>query len=132
MRLDTTRFPQVFLHDEDAGPGAASPSAEAQLEALLERGERFVLLTDHLPGEHDRQEESHADRRERALFFKRNKDRLRRLCGGLVLIQGERTVPAPVRIAAQAARRVLGFPLVFARSAQEAQEEATRLLARQL
>ncbi|MDM0091386.1 hypothetical protein QTI08_28475, partial [Variovorax sp. J22G40] len=81
MRLDTTRFPLVFMREAQQQPSAADTPEQA-LEALLDRGERFVLLTDHLPGDHA--DESHEDRKQRALFFKRHKARMRALCQGMV------------------------------------------------
>ncbi|WP_431257337.1 hypothetical protein ACQ86G_22185 [Roseateles chitinivorans] len=127
MRFDTSRFPLVFLMENTQAAGPTE-TVEAQLIALLDRGERFVLLTDHLPGDHA--EESHEERKERALFFKRNKDRMKRLCGGLVFITGDRSVSAAVRLAAQGAGKVLGLGFAFVPSEDEATGEALRLLAK--
>jgi hypothetical protein len=95
---------------------------------LLDRGERFVLLTDHLHGDHA--EESHEERKERALFFKRNKDRMKQRCQGIVFIIGDRTVSAAIRLAALGAGKVLGLGFAFMPSEEEAQDEALRMLAR--
>ena len=100
--LDTTRFPLVFMRAADMEPLMDSP--KQALETLLERGERFVLLTDHLPGDHA--EESHEERKQKALFFKRNKAQLRELCRGMVLITGERTISAPLRLALLSPERI--------------------------
>ena len=128
MKFDTSRFPLVFLMEpEQAQTAEPMETVEAQLTALLDRGERFVLLTDHLPGDHA--EESHEERKERALFFKRNKDRMKQLCGGIVFITGDRTVSTAIRLAAQGAGKVLGLGFAFVPSADEAQGEAMRLLA---
>jgi hypothetical protein len=126
MQFDTSKFPLVFLMEQTHAQSAAT--VEAQLAALLDRGERFVLLTDHLPGDHP--EESKEERKERALFFKRNKDRLKQLCRGIVFITGERTVSAAIRLAAQGAGKALGLGFAFVPSEDEAQGEAMRLLSR--
>ncbi len=127
MLFDTTRFPLVFLK-EDPQAHSHDTDTEAQLATLLERGERFVLLTDHLPGDHP--EESHEDRKRRALFFKRHKERMRAFCAGLVIVTGERTIPAAVRLAAQGAGKVLGLSFDFVRSESEGVAAAERFLAR--
>lgn len=70
MLIDTSRFPLVYLREPeaqapaDAGNGNDA-SAEAQIESLLDQGRHFVLLTDHLPGDHP--EESHEERKQPAL-----------------------------------------------------------------
>lgn len=125
MMLDTTRFPLVFMREDDIHPAEGSP--EMSIEALLDRGDAFVLLTDHLPGDHA--EESHEELKKKALFFKRNKARMRALCKGLVLILGDRTIAAPVRLAAQGAGKALGLPVAFVQTEGEATERASQLLA---
>lgn len=125
VRLDMAAFPLVFLRNDAQAPPDLSP--EMQLEAVLDRGEAFVLLTDHLPGDHGH-DQGHEERKQRALFFKRNKARLHALCKGLVLITGERTVPAPVRLAAQGAGKALGLAISFFAAEHEAMAHAARLL----
>lgn len=126
MQLDTTRFPLVFMREAEQQPSAGTP--EQGLEALLDRGERFVWLTDHLPGDHA--DESHEDRKERALFFKRHKARMRALCQGMVLITGDRVIPAAVRLAAQGAGKVLGLAIAFVETERDVTEAAGRWLAK--
>lgn len=125
MELDTTRFPLVFMREADIHPAEGSP--EKAIEALLDRGDAFVLLTDHLPGDHA--EERHEERKQKALFFKRNKARMRALCKGLVLILGDRTIAAPMRLAAKGAGKALGLPVAFVQTEGEATERASQLLA---
>lgn len=132
MLLDTEKFPLVFLREDD--PGYHAGTLEAQLLGLLERGERFVLLTDHLPGddqEHDHPPESHEERKGRTMFFKRNKDRLRQLCTGAVFIAGDRPVPAVVQLTVKGLSRAFGLTFAFARTEREALECAERFMARQ-
>ena len=82
MQVDDTQFPLVFLREHEQEH--TSQQTQDQLEALLNRGQRFVLLTERLGGEDRNQEESHEDRKQRALFFKHNKQRLKDLCAGMV------------------------------------------------
>lgn len=128
MQLDATRFPLVFLrgHDQDH----SHREAEVEFAALLDRGERFVLLTDHLPGDGHGHDESHEDRKQRALFFKRNKQRLKDLCAGLVIITGDRSISAAAKVAVQTLGKVLGFGFAFVRDEREAKEKASQLLSR--
>ena len=44
MRPDATAFPLVFLREHDQ-----AHAAHAQFDALLDRGEGFVLPTDRMP-----------------------------------------------------------------------------------
>uniref|UniRef100_UPI001953097F hypothetical protein n=2 Tax=Gammaproteobacteria TaxID=1236 RepID=UPI001953097F len=80
MRLDTSCFPLVFLrsHAEAAAP------VDEQFERLLDRRLPFVLITDHAPDHHD--DETPDERRNKALFFKRIKDRMRHYCRGMIVI----------------------------------------------
>lgn len=128
MQLDATQFPLVFLREHDEH--LSHQAAEAAFAALLDRGERFVLLTDHLPGDHHRHDESHDDRKQRALFFKRNKQRLKDLCAGLVIITGDRSIPAAARLAVQTLGKVLGLGFAFVRDEREAKDRANALLVR--
>jgi hypothetical protein len=128
MPLDDTQFPWVFLREHSTPQ--TPQQAQDQLEALLSRGQRFVLLTDRLGGEKHAHEESHEDRKQRALFFKQNKQRLKDLCAGMVVISKGRAIPAAARLAQQTLGRVLGLQFSFVVDEGEARLEASRLLAR--
>lgn len=132
MPVDATQFPLVYLTapQPDSSPG----EAEAAFEALLDRGERFVVVTERPPGEeheHERElahETPHEARKQRALFFKRNKARMKVLCAGMVVIAGERPISLAARVAAQTLGKFLGFRCAFVRDAHEAQAQAERFL----
>lgn len=123
MYLDQSSFPLVFL-------SADIPSDmphELQFEAVLDRAAPFVLIGDHLPDQdHD---EPHEERRKRALFFKKNKDRLRSLCRGIVVVEGDKAIPMPLRLAAQAVGKAFGGSLLFVRDEAGAVEAGMALLA---
>lgn len=127
MRLDTTHFPLVYLREPAAQAAPTGPSAEDQLQSLLDQGLHFVLLTDHLPGDHP--DESHEERKQRALFFKRNRERMRALCRGMVVITGERAVPAALRLAVQGMGKALGMRVAFVQEEGEAQACSLQWLA---
>ena len=116
MFLDTTRFPLVYLKDNEH----EHESPEGQILALLARGESFVLITDHLPSPDHDHGESHEDRKQRTLFFKRQKQRIRDLCVGGIVITGEKTIPAYVRIPAQTVGKAFGLELTFVSDEAEA------------
>ncbi len=126
MQLDATRFPLVFLREHDQEH--SHHEVEAELAALLNRGERFVLLTDHLPGDDHGHDESHDERKQRALFFKENKQRLKDVCAGLVVITGDRPISGAAKLAVQTLSKVLGFGCAFVRDERDAQEQASRFL----
>lgn len=128
MFLDTTRFPFVYLRN-DAHP---EESTEVQIVALLDRQERFVLVTDHLPSPDHDHDESHEERKQRALFFKRNKPRIRQFCAGGIIVAGDKTVPAYVRLPAQAIGKAFGFELTFVRDEYEALTQGRKLLQQPL
>ncbi len=125
MLLDDSRFPLVFLRE--AGP-ADRLAIQDQLEHLLDRQAPFVLITDHAPGGDEA--ETPAERKEKALFFKRVKDRLRRHCRGMIVIQDDQPIGAAMRIAATAAAKAFGFSILFVADADQAAARAASLLAR--
>ncbi len=126
MNLDQSRFPLVFMRADQ--PAQATP--ERQLEALLDREAPFVLVAEALDRhEHD---ETPAARKAWALFFKAQKDRLKRLCRGVVLIRGDKPLAAPLRLAAEGLGKVLGVGVRFVGDEAEALEVGPRLLATDL
>lgn len=122
MYLDQSRFPLVFLRADR--PSDIPP--ELQFEGMLDRGEPFVLIGDHLPDRgHDEPPE---ERKKHALFFKKNKDRLRALCRGIVFVEGDKSVPPPLRLVAQTVGKAFGARVSFARDEAHAIAAGTALL----
>jgi len=95
LQFDETAFPLVFIVEK--APGATT--ADQQLEQLLAREKAFILITDHRPDRNERHDQ--AERKARALFFKRIKAALRSYCRGIIFIENGSPLPLPVRIAAQ-------------------------------
>ncbi|MBN8944977.1 MAG: hypothetical protein J0H01_36070 [Rhizobiales bacterium] len=122
MLLDTSCFPLVFLREHAE---AAAPIDE-QFERLLDRQLPFVLITDHSLDHHG--EETPEERRNRALFFKKVKDRMRRYCRGMIVIEGGKPTGAAVRLAAAAVSKALGFAVHFEADAPHAAVKGLTLL----
>jgi hypothetical protein len=122
MLFDTREFPIVRF----AADAPLAADAEAQLEALLNRDQRFVLVA-RKPGEVP--PETGQDRRRRALILKAAKARLRRLCAAMIIVEGSTPTPAPFRLAAAAVGKAFGLPFVFVADDAAATAEARRRLA---
>ena len=122
MYLDQSRFPLVFLRSDRP----SDLPHELQFEGMLDRGAPFVLIGDHVPDkDHD---EPHEERKKRALFFKKNKDRLRVLCRGIIVVEGDKSIPMPLRLAAQAVGKAFGASIAFVRDEAGAVEAGMALL----
>jgi len=122
MYLDQAHFPIVFLREE----GPSDTPLPNQFVELLANGKKFVLITHHRPGgDHD---ETHEERKERALFFKQIKNQLRELCRGIIFIQGERPFALPTRVAAQTFVKALGMTVAFVDDEQTAVQQGNTLL----
>jgi hypothetical protein len=128
MLLDDSRFPLVFLraHEEESSSVDEVIDRNGQLESLLGKQTRFVLIADHSTHDHD--DESPEERKAKALFFKRIKDRMKKYCLGLVVIEGHSPINAAARVAATAASKALGFSIQFAADEEEAAAKGMLLL----
>ena len=121
MILDTSAFPHVQLSERHP-----EHDWEPQLDALLAREERFVLITSPDPLEDPG--ETPGDRKRRAQWFKRNKSTLRRWCAGAILIEHNRARALTVQVMAKTMGKVFGFPIRVADNPTDARERAARLL----
>lgn len=120
--INASEFPLVYLD----GIEEADDAAEVGLERLLDRERHFVLISSHLPGDHDHFQD---DRKRRALWFKRNKQRLRRWCVGAIIIQQQRSLPTSIKLAITGVSKVFGMPLHLVASDDEARRQGRRLLS---
>lgn len=126
MLLDDSRFPLVFLrqHEEDGSSIDEVLDRNNQLGSLLDKQTPFVLIADRSTHDHD--DDTPEERKAKALFFKRIKDRMRKYCLGLIVIEGHTPMNAAARVAASAVSKALGFSVQFA--ANEGQAAAKGLL----
>ena len=124
MPIDRSQFPLVFFRDT----GGPEGSAEAELAALLTEDRTFVLISQH--DGHDDANDSRDARKSRALFLKRNKQRLRELCAAAIVIEGAEPTPMPLRLAAQGFGKAFGVPFHFVRDEAEATALGKDVLAR--
>lgn len=124
MIVDTAHFPIVFLRSVE---GNDAPP-EAALNAVLDRETPFVLITDHSPDDHG--EDTPDERRERALFFKTIKARMKRYCLGMIVIDSGKAANGAIRLAAATASKAFGFEVGFETAEASAVARAQGLLAR--
>ncbi|MBO9708764.1 MAG: hypothetical protein J7521_11170 [Caulobacter sp.] len=114
MHLDRNRAPLVFMRPDMT----TDTPYERQLDDLLDAGAPFVLVTKPFPDHvHD---ETPEERKVRALQFKRQRERLRSLCRGVVVIQGDKPLALPFRLAAEGFGKAVGVPVRFVRDEAEA------------
>ncbi|MCX5520090.1 hypothetical protein OSH10_16740 [Kaistia defluvii] len=127
MMLNCDEFPLVYIRDHDhdvRAPG--EPSWPEEMEALLGRNRPFVILFD-APQKHE-QEETQEERREKAIWFKRNRARLTALCAGAIVIESNGPTPMPIRLAARAVGKAFGVEFRFVGDDKAAREVATTIL----
>ncbi len=122
MLLDDSRFPLVFARTDVE----ASASINEQLEGLLYKQAPFVLITDHSPDDHD--DETPEERKEKALFFKKIRDRFKKYCRAMIVIEGNTPTNAAVRVAAAAASKAFGFSVLFVADEEHATAKGLALL----
>lgn len=116
-------FPVVTFRNAAIQPGYALRWAR-EMEALVARAETFVLL--FLPG---RPEETHEDRKQRAMWLKTNKDALSEHCRALITVEPDPLARAEAAKEAQAMQKAFGLLLVSVASEDEARDLARTLLA---
>lgn len=80
MHIDTRQFPLVWM----SASGASN--WEPELNKLLLRGERFVLLTSEIPARD--KETDDTSRKQLALWLKVNRDQLKHVCAGSIVVVG--------------------------------------------
>lgn len=124
MMLDATGFPLVWMR-QDAAPGRAEEGDVFEaFEALLQRGQAFVLLAEGGPGN---QERGQGDRKRLSLWMKRHRRALA-LVKAMIVVEPD----AAKRLAAQAFAvmfaKFWGYPLLWAGSREEAAGMAAALL----
>ncbi|HEX7815005.1 hypothetical protein [Dyella sp.] len=117
---DVRALPYVAFNQAAVQPGYAQ-QWEAEMVALLEHGEPFVVVYDQL-----RIEETHDDRKHRGIWLKHNKGPLARVCKAMVSIEPDEARRDAVRSQADTAVKAFGIP----HEAVASREEAVRLVYR--
>ncbi|WP_256078802.1 hypothetical protein [Massilia sp. YIM B04103] len=123
MFIDISQAPFVYIREEVE---SSIPVTE-QIQQLLAQDQPFVLITNHRHDDH--QDETAEERKEKALFFKKVKERMRQLCRGMIVVEGEKPIPAAMRLVAATASKAFGFAVKFAASEEQAIQQGRELLA---
>ncbi len=126
MHLDQTRFPLVFIQADTP----SDFSYEAQMDALLGRAAPFVLIAP-AQAKHDHGEETPEERKQRALQFKTWRERLRRLCRGVIVVLDGKPLAAPFRLAAEGFGKAVGVTVRFVDDEAAAVATGTVMLERE-
>ncbi|WP_087721548.1 hypothetical protein [Pandoraea sp. PE-S2T-3] len=117
---DIRELPFVLFNQHAAEPGYAR-QWEAEMAALVNNGEPFVVVYDQLKGD-----ESHEDRKQRAVWLKHNKAALAEVCKALVSIEPDDAQRAMVKAMGETAVKAFGI----AHEAVATREEALALVRR--
>lgn len=117
---DIRELPFVVFNQAAAEPGYARDWA-AEMTALITHGQPFVVIYDQLT-----RDETHEDRKQRAVWLKQNKAALAQVCKALVSIEPSEARRAEVRAMGQTAVKAFGIP----HEAVATHEEAVALVRR--
>ncbi|MFL9875781.1 hypothetical protein [Paraburkholderia megapolitana] len=121
MFLDTTHFPLVRMC-----LAHAEPEWESQFDALFARAQRFVLLSVESPRDGDDAPQN--ERKQHALWLKRNRPALTQWCAGAVIVQTSRTLAIASKAMAPALAKAFGFPVRIVESEADIDAEVAHLL----
>ncbi|WP_105133050.1 ATP--cob(I)alamin adenosyltransferase [Burkholderia sp. BE12] len=128
MQIVTTEFPFVWLRY--SGSIHTDPTRLiAELDALLARRERFVLLTDDAPSGDDHADNDHEIRKQLAKWSKANRALSREWIPGMIAIEPNAARRVALNAFSGAFEKVWGYPLNAAASRDDALALAQRLLA---
>ncbi|WP_322084052.1 ATP--cob(I)alamin adenosyltransferase [Burkholderia sp. BCC1972] len=128
MHINTTEFPFVWLRY--GGSTHLEPARLiAELDALLARGERFVLLTDDAPSGGDRGDTDHEMRKQLARWSKAHRAQSREWIPAMIAIEPDAARRAALDAFSGAFEKVWGYPLNAAATRDDALALAQRLLA---
>lgn len=119
MRIDASSFPIVWMRDYDHDEDHDFAADRKVMLELLERGERFVLVAERMPGLSDVGDIADMgaeERKQRAQLFKAHKDEMTRLCAGMILIGRASGLPTAIRKPLEGLASALGIALLFADS----------------
>lgn len=126
MSMNSSDFPLVWMSLTQE-PGHDHQKDFDELEANLQRGEPFVLLTDTAPA--DDHEHSPEDRKRTALWMKKHKVELRKLVLAMIFVEPNAAKRLGLKAFAVPFSKFWGYPLHLASSREVAVEMARELLA---
>jgi hypothetical protein len=127
MPANSSDFPYVWMSFTQ-GPEHDHQKDFAELEANLQRGEPFVLLTDTVPAEDH--EHSPEEKKRTALWMKRNKIELRKWVLAMIMIEPNSAKRLAFKAYAVVFAKFWGYPLLLTASREQAMEMARELLAK--
>ncbi|BAQ75834.1 MULTISPECIES: hypothetical protein [Pseudomonas] len=129
MYFDHQHFPLVWMRRaEDAGQPGVDPFQ--QLEALMQRAQAFVLMSDVLPEPEQRNsQQNKALLKQGSLWMKRNKAAIRRWIKAMIVIAPQPEAQAGVEAFARNYEKFWGYPLLHSASPLAAISLAQQLLA---
>lgn len=128
MIIDHRQFPLVWLHYR---PAVGQDDPFAQLDALLQRQQPFVLVTADVPGEQPQpKEDSQASLKQASLWMKQNKQALRRWIKASIVIAPDAEAQARVEAFADSYQKFWGYPLLHCASVEAASARVDSLLSR--
>ncbi|WP_241122848.1 hypothetical protein [Achromobacter xylosoxidans] len=120
---DIREFPFVVFDQAAAQPGYAS-QWEAEMVALIQNGQPFVVVYDQL-----RADETHEDRKHRGVWLKHNKESLGQVCKALISIEPDEARRAEVAAMSEIAVKAFGIPHEAVATRDAALVAARRLTA---
>ncbi|AIO26248.1 MULTISPECIES: hypothetical protein [Burkholderia] len=118
---DIHLFPVCVFRPEHATPGYA-PRWEGEIDTLMRHGEPFVIVYVELDTD-----ESHDDRKHRAVWLKQNKVELGAVCKALVSVEPDPDRRAEVAAQGEVAVKAFGIPHHAVASFGQAVSLAARL-----
>ena len=124
MLIEAEAFPIVRIRYDRTESAGQNNSLEL-FEALLDREQPFVLIGNGA----QLHEESHEERKQIALWMKRNRARINRLVKAMVYVDPNTEQHLAARPAAFVFEKFWGFPLLVSKSDHEAMGIAESLLA---
>jgi len=126
MIVEENTFPIVRFHYDRPGPRDGETSFQV-FERLFAREQSFVLIGMGAPSKERTQ--SHQERKDTALWMKRNRESLHRLVKAMVYVEPQAAKRFIARAGADSFGKFWGYPMVVTASERDALAIADRLLA---
>ena len=125
MSMNSSNFPFVWMNLTQE-PGHDHQEDFAEFEAVLQRAQPFVLLTDTAPTEDH--EHSPEEKKRTSLWMKKHKVELRKLVLAMILVESNAAKRLGFKAFAVVFAKFWGYPLLLASSRDQAMEMARELL----